>query len=155
MGCEASFLRTTVTVLVEHNAPPTLRLPDRSSGDFLLPFLRCTASRMENLRARAGEKSPLRYVDLMSVLAMLGCGPSGCASWSAPNVPAANVAPGHYLGMNCEALRLEKLRIGKRQTDLAPTLLPVEDEQKREQELSQLSGEIKAIEKVSAEQKCG
>jgi hypothetical protein len=34
-------------------------------------------------------------------------------------------------------------------------LLPVEDEQKREQELSQLSGEIRAIEKVSADQKCG
>jgi hypothetical protein len=109
---------------------------------------------MENLRARAGEKSPLRYVALMSVLAMLGCGLSGCASWSAPSVPAANVAPGHYLGMNCEALRQEKLRIGKRQADLAPTLLPVEDEQKREQELSQLSGEIKAIEKVSVDQKC-
>jgi hypothetical protein len=37
---------------------------------------------------------------------------------------------------------------------LAPSLVPAEDEQKREQELSQLSGEVKAIEKIFADNKC-
>jgi hypothetical protein len=89
------------------------------------------------------------------LLTTFGCGLSSCASWSAPNVPAANVAPDQYLGMNCQALKNEKRRIGSRQTDLAPTLVPVEGEQKREQELSQMSGEVKAIDKVSADKKCG
>jgi hypothetical protein len=110
---------------------------------------------MEDVCARAAGRSSLRYTALISVLGILACGPSGCASWSAPNVPVAIIAPEQYLGMNCEALRREKQRISTRQTDLAPTLLPVEDEQKREQELSQLSGEMKAIEKVSADKKCG
>ena len=71
---------------------------------------------------------------------MLASGLNGCASWSAPTVQPAAIAPGQYLGMSCQQLKNEKRRIGTRQTDLAPTLIPVEDEQKREQELSQLSG---------------
>ena len=43
-------------------------------------------------------------------------------------------------GMTCQQLKNEKRRIATRQTDLAPSLVPAEDEQKREQELSQLSG---------------
>ena len=89
------------------------------------------------------------------LLTTLGCGLSSCESWSAPNVPAANVAPDQYLGMTCQQLKNEKRRIGTRQTDLAPTIIPVEDEQKREQELSQLSGQVKAIDKASADNKCG
>ena len=89
------------------------------------------------------------------LLTTLGCSLSSCASWSTPSVPAANVAADQYLGMNCQALKLEKQHIGTRQTQLAPTLLPMEDEQKREQELSQLSGELRTIAKVSADKNCG
>jgi hypothetical protein len=81
-------------------------------------------------------------------------GLAGCASWSNPTVPAADVAPAQYLGMTCQQLKNEKRRIATRQTDLAPSLVPVEDEQKREQELSQLSGEVNAIEKIFADNKC-
>jgi hypothetical protein len=88
------------------------------------------------------------------ILSMLGCCLSGCANWSSPSVPTANIAPTQYLGMNCAALKTEKQRISTRTAALAPTLLPVEDEQKREQELSQLSGELKAVEKASVEEKC-
>ena len=73
---------------------------------------------------------------------------------SAPTVQPANIGSEQYLGMSCQQLKNEKRRIGTRQTDLAPTLIPVEDEPKRESELSQLNGEIKAIDKVSAEKKC-
>ena len=69
-------------------------------------------------------------------------------------MPAADVAPTQYLGMTCQQLKNEKRRIATRQTDLAPSLVPVEDEQKREQELSQLSGEVKAIDKILADNKC-
>jgi hypothetical protein len=69
-------------------------------------------------------------------------------------MPAATTAPGQYLGMNCQALKAERQRISSRTAALAPTLLPIEDEQKRQQELSHLSGELKAIEKVSADEKC-
>ena len=69
-------------------------------------------------------------------------------------MPAADVAPAQYLGMTCQQLKNEKRRIATRQTDLAPSLVPVEDEQKREQELSQLSGEVKAIEKILVDNKC-
>ena len=75
------------------------------------------------------------------LITALGCGLGGCASWSMPTVPAANVAPDQYLGMSCPDLKSEKTRIAARQSQLAPTLFQVEDEQKREQELSQLSGE--------------
>ena len=85
---------------------------------------------------------------------MLACGLSGCASWSAPTVQPAAIAPDQYLGMTCQQLKNEKRRVATRQTDLAPTLIPVADEQKREQELSQLSGQVKAIDKVSANNKC-
>jgi len=70
-------------------------------------------------------------------------------------VPAADVAPAPYLGMTCQQLKNEKRRIATRQTDLAPSLVPVEDEQKREQELAQLSGAVKTIDKVSVDKKCG
>jgi len=70
-------------------------------------------------------------------------------------VPAADVAPAQYLGMTCQQLKNEKRRIATRQTDLAPSLVPVEDEQKREQELAQLSGAVKTIDKVSVDKKCG
>jgi hypothetical protein len=89
------------------------------------------------------------------LITALGCGLAGCASWSAPSVPAANVATGQYLGMTCPELKSEKTHIATRQAQLAPTLFPVEDEQKREQEISQLSGELKAIETASANNKCG
>jgi hypothetical protein len=82
-------------------------------------------------------------------------GLAGCASWSNPTVPAADVAPAQYLGMTCQQLKNEKRRIATRQTDLAPSLVPVEDEQKREQELAQLSGAVKTIDKVSVDKKCG
>jgi hypothetical protein len=88
------------------------------------------------------------------LIAALGCGLAGCASWSVPTVPMANIATDQYLGMTCPELKSEKTRIATRQGQLAPTLFPVEDEQKREQELSQLSGETKAIEKASASNKC-
>ena len=70
-------------------------------------------------------------------------------------MPAADVAPAQYLGMTCQQLKNEKRRIATRQTDLAPSLVPVEDEQKREQELAQLSGAVKTIDKVSVDKKCG
>ena len=70
-------------------------------------------------------------------------------------MPAADVAPAPYLGMTCRQLKNEKRRIATRQTDLAPSLVPVEDEQKREQELAQLSGAVKTIDKVSVDKKCG
>ena len=89
------------------------------------------------------------------LLTTLGCALTGCANWSAPSVQPANVAPEQYLGMSCQQLKNEKRRIGTRQTDLAPTVIPVEDEPNRQAELSQLSGEIKAIDKVSADKKCG
>jgi hypothetical protein len=57
--------------------------------------------------------------------------------------------------MTCQQLKNEKRRIATRQTDLAPSLVPVEDEQKREQELAQLSGAVKTIDKVSVDKKCG
>ena len=57
--------------------------------------------------------------------------------------------------MSCQQLKNEKRRIGTRQADLLPTLIPVEDEAKREADLSQLSGEVKAIDKVSADKRCG
>jgi hypothetical protein len=88
------------------------------------------------------------------LLTTVGCGLIGCASWTNPTVLAADVPPAQYLGLSCGELKKEKLRIGTRQADLAPTLLPMEDEQKREQELSQMSGELKAIAKVSADNKC-
>ena len=70
-------------------------------------------------------------------------------------MPAADVAPAQYLGMTCQQLKNEKRRIATRQTDLAPSLVPVEDEHKREQELAQLSGAVKTIDKVSVDKKCG
>ena len=70
-------------------------------------------------------------------------------------MPAADVAPAQYLGMTCQQLKNEKRRIATRQKDLAPSLVPVEDEQKREQELAQLSGAVKTIDKVSVDKKCG
>jgi len=89
------------------------------------------------------------------LLTTLGCALTGCANWSAPSVQPANVAPEQYLGMSCQQLKNEKRRIGTRQADLSPTLIPVEDEAKREADLSQLNGEVKAIDKVSADKRCG
>jgi hypothetical protein len=43
-------------------------------------------------------------------------------------VQPANVAPEQYLGMSCQQLKNEKRRIGTRQAELSPTLIPVEDE---------------------------
>ena len=63
---------------------------------------------------------------------VLASGLNGCASWSAPTVQPAAVSPDQYLGMTCQQLKNEKWRIASRQTDLAPTLIPVADEQKRE-----------------------
>ena len=83
------------------------------------------------------------------------CAFSGCASWSAPTVQPANIGSEQYLGMTCQQLKNEKARIGTRQTSLAPTLIPMEDESKREADLSQLAGEVKAIDKVSADKRCG
>jgi hypothetical protein len=88
-----------------------------------------------------------------ALLLVFGCGLSGCASWSAPTIQPANVGSEQYLGMTCQQLKNEKRRIGSRQTDLAPSLLPVEDEPKREAELSGLSGEAKAIDKVSGDKR--
>jgi hypothetical protein len=97
---------------------------------------------------------------LVLVLLALDCGLSGCATsgvpanWTSPTVPAAKVAPEQYLGMSCVALKEEKTKIATRQTQLGPTLIPVVDEQKREQELSELSGELKAVEQATTTNKC-
>jgi hypothetical protein len=88
------------------------------------------------------------------LFAMIGFGFFGCASWSEPTVQPASVAPEQYLGMTCQQLKNEKQRIATRQTHLSPTLIPVEDEPKREADLSQLSGEVKTIDKVSVDKQC-
>ena len=94
------------------------------------------------------------------VFLALDCGLSGCATsgvpanWTSPTVPAAKVAIDQYLGMNCVALKEEKTKITTRQAQLGPTLIPVVDEQKREQELSELSGELKAVEQATDKNKC-
>jgi hypothetical protein len=83
------------------------------------------------------------------------CGPlGGCSSWSSPSVPAAIVSVGPYETMDCAALKVEKARITSAQARLAPTLIPVVDEGKRESQLSELSGEAQAVEKVSIDHKC-
>ena len=86
---------------------------------------------------------------------MIGFDFCGCANWSTPTLQPVSVAPEQYLGMSCQQLKNEKRRIGTRQADLSPTLIPVKDEAKREADLSQLSGEVKAIDKVSADKRCG
>ena len=97
---------------------------------------------------------------LVLVFLALDCGLSGCATsgvptnWTSPTVPAAKVATDQYLGMNCVALKEEKTKITTRQAQLGPTLIPVIDEQKREQELSELSGELKAVEQATDKNKC-
>jgi hypothetical protein len=97
---------------------------------------------------------------LVLVFLALDCGLSGCATsgvpanWTSPTVPAAKVAIDQYLGMKCVALKEEKTKITTRQAQLGPTLIPVVDEQKREQELSELSGELKAVEQATDKNKC-
>jgi hypothetical protein len=80
------------------------------------------------------------------------CG--GCSSWSSPAVPAATVSMTPYQSMDCTALKSEKARIASAQARLAPTLIPVVDEDKRESQLSELSGESQAVENVSIAHKC-
>jgi hypothetical protein len=82
------------------------------------------------------------------------CVLSACASWNSPTVQPASVDDKQYLGMTCERLKVEKARIGRRQADLGPTLIPVHEESQREAELSDLSGEAKAIDKVFADKQC-
>jgi hypothetical protein len=59
-----------------------------------------------------------------------------------------------YQTMDCTALKVEKARIASAQARLAPTLIPVLDEDKRESQLSELSGEAQAVENVSVAHKC-
>jgi hypothetical protein len=61
----------------------------------------------------------------------------------------AKVPGDKYSGMDCAGLKGAKQQIAARQGDLAPTLIPVKDEQTREQELSHLRGEAAAIDRVS------
>jgi hypothetical protein len=98
-------------------------------------------------------RQPVRMLSINAsartlIFVTFSCVFSGCASWSTPTVQPANVGSEQYLGMSCQQLKNEKRRIGTRQADLAPSLLAVEDEEKREHELSELSGEVKAIDKV-------
>jgi hypothetical protein len=94
------------------------------------------------------------------VFLALDCGLSGCATsgmpanWTSPTVPAAKVAVDQYLGMNCQVLQAEKAKITSRQGQLGPTLIPVADEHKREQELSELSGELNAVDEASTKNNC-
>jgi hypothetical protein len=87
--------------------------------------------------------------------ALSGCATSGVpANWTSPTVAPAKVAVDQYLGMNCEALKTEKAKIAARQGELGPTLIPVVDEHKREQELSELSGELKAVDDATTKNNC-
>jgi hypothetical protein len=94
------------------------------------------------------------------VFLALDCTLAGCATssvpanWTSPSVAPAKVAIDQYLGMNCEALKDEKAKIAARQSELGPTLIPVVDESKREKELSELSGEIKAVDEATAKNNC-
>jgi hypothetical protein len=84
-----------------------------------------------------------------------GCATSGVpANWTSPTVAPAKVPVDQYLGMNCEALKAEKTKIASRQSELGPTLIPVVDEHKREQELSELSGKLKAVDDATAKNNC-
>jgi hypothetical protein len=94
------------------------------------------------------------------VFLALDCALSGCATssvpanWTSPTVAPAKVSLDQYLGMNCEGLKAEKMKITSRQSQLGPTLIPVVDEHKREQELSELSGEMKAVDEATAKNNC-
>ncbi len=89
----------------------------------------------------------------LAVLMMAGCS-GGCANWANPSITPAQVSGERYSAMDCTGLRTAKQRIAARQASLAPTLIPVKDEQTREEELSQLSGEAAAIDKASGQKGC-
>jgi hypothetical protein len=94
------------------------------------------------------------------VFLALDCAVSGCATssvpanWTSPTVAPAKVAIDEYLGMSCQVLQTEKAKIASRQSELGPTLIPVVDEYKREQELSQLSGQLKAVDEATTKNNC-
>ena len=67
-------------------------------------------------------------------------------------MPAADVAPAQYLGMTCQQLKNEKRRIATRQTDLAPSLVPLKTSRNGQ---TALSNEVKTIEKIFADNTCG
>lgn len=96
---------------------------------------------------------PLDTSKALAVLVMAGCS-GGCANWANPSVTPAQVSGERYSAMDCTGLRAAKQHIAARQADLAPTLIPVKDEQTREQELSQLRGEAAAIDRASGQKGC-
>jgi hypothetical protein len=96
----------------------------------------------------------LAMAALRTLVLMVVCALAGCASWSSPTIQAASVDDKQYLGMTCESLKVEKGRIGRQQADLGPTLIPVHDESQREAELSEVSGKVKAIDKVFSDKGC-
>ena len=57
--------------------------------------------------------------------------------------------------MTCDRLKLEKAKRQKTSADLKhPPLFPSNTEEEREKQLTQMQGEIKAIQKVQVEKKC-
>ena len=95
---------------------------------------------------------------------VLWAGLTGCAA-SPTSLPPlsttpANVSPSRlgrdpFEDMTCERLKFEKGKRLKTWSDLKhPPLFPSNTETEREKELTQVQGEIKAIQKVQVDKKC-